>query len=239
MSAFADPELPGSIASLLRSQRQIALLLRDRLSRDAWRIVHRSLPRVRAGDADALRSATDTLIERFAAFARLTADSMSRTAAWRFLDIGIALERGSFMAQAALALVPGRASAEDLSALLDLVDGTEAYRSRYQIMPFIAPVLDMVLLDPVQPRSLAFQAARIVHHLETMPVLRSDGLAEPPVRMARSLRAEIEQLDAETLDHASVARLGAQIAGLSDAIGRRFFLQDETPAAVDGATLLA
>jgi uncharacterized circularly permuted ATP-grasp superfamily protein/uncharacterized alpha-E superfamily protein len=239
MTAFADTAQPGSIAALTRAQRQIALLLRDRLSRDGWRVVHRALPRVRGGDAEALRSATDTLIERFAAFARLTADTMSRTAAWRFLDLGISLERGSFMVQAALALVPGRASAEDLAALLDLADGTEAYRSRYLIMPFIAPVLDMVLLDPVQPRSLAFQAARIVHHLETMPVLRTDGMTEPPLRLARQLRADVERLDAETLDHASVARLGERIGALSDAIGRRFFLQDETPGTGDAAKLLA
>ena len=105
-------------------------------------------------------------------------------------------------------------------------------------MPFIAPVLDMVLLDPVQPRSLAFQASRIVHHLETMPVLRTDGLDEPPLRLARQLRAETDRLDAETLDHASVTRLGRQIAGLSDAIGRRYFLQEAAAEGAPGAALL-
>lgn len=239
MTAFTDADRSGSVATLTRRQRQLALLLRDRLSRDSWRVIHRPLPGVKGGDDEALRVATDTLIERFASFARLTADSMSRTEAWRFLDLGIAIERASFMAQAALALVPGRASAEDLAALLDLIDGTEAYRSRYLIMPFIAPVLDMALLDPAQPRSLAFQAQRIVGHLETMPTLRTDGMDEPPLRLARTLRADIERLDAVTLDHPSVASLGSQIAALSNAIGRRFFLQEEASVPGDTTLLLA
>ncbi|MDE2563627.1 MAG: circularly permuted type 2 ATP-grasp protein [Sphingomonadales bacterium] len=229
----------GSVAALSRRTQQIALLLRDRLGRDSWRLVNRPFPGFLPGNADSMAHAIDVLIERYAAFGRLTADTMSRTDAWRFLDLGIILERASLIAQSAQALVPGRASAEDLSALLDFTDTQAVYRSRYFAMPYIAPVLDIVLLDPAEPRGLAFQTARIVEHLEALPVLGESGLPEVPLRIARRLCSTIEGLDAERLTPRDLDVVLMLLAELSDAIGRRYFLQEGLPAARDGATFLA
>lgn len=229
----------GSVTTLSRRGQQIALLLRDRLGRDSWRVINRPFPGFLPGNADSMAHATDVLVERYAALGRLTADTMSRTEAWRFLDLGIVIERATMIAQAALALVPGKASAEDLSALLDFTDTQALYRSRYFAMPYIAPVLDIVLLDPAEPRGLAFQVARIVEHLEVLPVLSEDGLPEAPLRIARRLRAMIEGLEAERLTPRELDTVLVLLGELSDAIGRRYFLQEGVPAARDAATFLA
>jgi len=152
--------------------------------------------------------------------------------------MGISLERASLIVQASATMVPGSASAEDLAALLELVDGQSLYRSRYLTMPFIAPVLDMVLLDPVHPRGLAFQISRLAHHLATLPNLRDDGMMELPLRLVRELRGNLEGIIAENLDQITLQGIAERIAELSDAISRRYFLQEETnPAPGDMAFL--
>ena len=238
-TALIDRGQPGSVLGLARAGRSIALLLRDRLTRDSWRVIHRPLPSFSPEDPESIAAACDRLVERFAALARLTSDGMSRTPAWRFLDMGICLERGSMVLQSVQGMIPGSASAEDLGALLDLVDGHALFRTRYLTLPVIAPVLDMVLLDPLQPRGLAFQIARLVEHLEALPVLRDDGMMEPPLRAARQLQARLEGLEATAIDPKILGELRASLGELSDAIGSRFFLQEDGPPASDPSTFLA
>lgn len=235
-AALSDGDLPGSVASQLASARRLSLLLRDRLTHDLWRIVNRPLPEG-GSDVDALGAACDALIERYAAQARLLDDTMNRGPAWHFQQLGLRIERASMVLQSARALVPGTASADDLAALLDLIDAQAAYRSRYLAMPFIAPVLDMVLLDPAQPRGVAFQIDSVIAHLAALPTAREDGLSEVPMRLARSLRAWLEAADATTLDPGTLDHWLQGLNHLSDEIGSRYFLATMLPEA-DGAPFL-
>lgn len=223
--ALGEAKNNGSIVSLVTSVRQVARLLRDRLTLDSWRVINRPMPAYLASDSDSMAEAADRLIERFATLAGLTAESMTRTPAWRFLDIGLRIERASLTVQAAMSMVPGSASADDLAALLDLFDCQYLYRSRYLAIPFIAPVLDMVLLDPAQPRSLAFQVARLVDHIEALPVLSADGMPEAPLRQAQQIQSSIAALDAPLLDRATLEGLRGALFALSDAIAQRYFLK--------------
>jgi uncharacterized circularly permuted ATP-grasp superfamily protein/uncharacterized alpha-E superfamily protein len=237
-TALSDNEQIGSVRALAINGRQIALLLRDRLTRDSWRAIQRSMPSYIPCDLESMAGACDRLVERFAALARLLSDGMSRGPAYNFLDMGICLERGSMILQQVGAMVPGSASAEDLSALLDIVDGQSLYRTRYLTMPFIAPVCDILLLDPAQPHGLAYQLARIEEHLSDMPVVREDGMVEEPLRLARQMRARLEGLDADQIVPEVLASLQIDLAAISDAIGERYFLQVEEPVTNKSAGLL-
>ncbi len=237
-AALGSMDMPGSVHSSIEAVRQLALLLRDRLSRDVWRIIQRPMPFVRDGDIEAISGACDRLVERFSALSSLMSDTLVRGPAVQFLDIGRSLERSSIMAQAAGALALDRASHEDLSALVDLIDGENVYRSRYLVLPSRAPVLDMVLLDPAQPRSMAHQMRRLIDRLSALPSLREDGMIEEPLRIARSLNARIEGMAAGSIDKAIVQGLLRDLFALSDAIGNRYFLQDQGPQAKITASLL-
>lgn len=227
--ALGSREQSGSVRSISDRERRIAQLLRDRLTRDSWRAIQKTMPSYIPGDIDSMTLACDRLISRHAALTSLFADGMSRGPAWRFLDIGMRLERGSMILQAVQALYPGSASASDLSALLELVDGQSLYRSRYLTMPYIAPVFDMVLLDPVQPRGLAFQLLRIEQHLTTIPPLQEDGMPEPPLRLARQMRVRLEGIDAGSITSATLESLLEDLGKLSEAISKRYFLQEDAP----------
>ena len=229
-TALGDIERPGSVRALATRTRAIALLLRDRLTRDSWRGLQRSLPHYIPGDLDSMSAACDRLIERSAALARLTSEGMSRGPAWRFLDLGTCIERASVILQTVEGMVVGKPRARELAALLDLADAQMIYRSRYQAAPQLVPTLDVVLLDPAQPRGLALQTQRIVEHLASLPTLREDGLPEAPLRLARLLEARVVGLPAAAVDGAVLASLRADLRVLSDAIAQRYFLQEEGPA---------
>ncbi len=228
MEALSDETRAGSVRRLAGRAHHLAQLLRDRLTRDIWRILQRPFPFVEDGSADELIEACDTLVERYGAFVGLASDGLSHSAAWRFLDLGMALERASLNVQAARTIMPGSASAQDLAALLDLCDCLGIYRSRYLAMPTIAPALDMALLDPAQPRGLAFQIVRIGEHLDNLPQLRADGRPEAARTLARKLRADVEGARAEELVPATFDGWLATLGELSDAISRSYFLQQGT-----------
>jgi len=238
-TALGDREQSASVRGLAVRARQIALLLRDRLTRDSWRGIQRTMPAYIPGDLESMSGACDQLVERFAALARLTADGMSRGPAWDFLDMGMCLERGSIVLQAVQALTSGKPSHDDLAAMLELVGGLALYRSRYLAAPTIVPVIDQVLLDPTQPRGFAFQVVEIERHLAALPTIREDGMIEKPLRLVRQLNAKIEGLDAKDIDAEVIGELRAMLAALSDAIDNRYFLQEEALAAKDRASFLA
>jgi uncharacterized alpha-E superfamily protein len=184
-------------------------------------------------------AACDQLVERFAALARLTYDGMPRGPAWHFLDMGLCIERGSMILHSVMAMADPQATPEELAALLDLVDGHSTYRGRYLATPAFAPVLDLVLLDPAQPRGLAYQAARLEEHLAALPVLREDGMIEPPLRQARSFRARVEAINAEMLNPAELGHLRNELSRLSDLIDSSYFLQEDQQTSPEPPALLA
>jgi uncharacterized alpha-E superfamily protein len=67
-----------------------------------------------------------------------------------------------------------------LLLVLDIADSFMTYRSRYLLTPQLAPVLDLLLLDETNPRSVAFQLESLDDHLEKLPrgVNESAGSAE-------------------------------------------------------------
>ena len=226
--ALCDDASAGSVPPLLPREQGIAQTLRDRLSRDSWRALQKSLPGFEPDDTDSIALACDRVIERHAAAAALLAEGLGRAAEWPFLDMGLRLERASILLQATQAIFPGKASADDLSALLDLTDCQSLYRSRYLSMPFIPRVLDMVLLEPGQPRSLAFHIRAVEHHLRALPTSSPD--AEGPLAAAQALRTRIETLDPAQIGPMTLQSLHADLNALSTAITESYFLHSADAA---------
>jgi uncharacterized alpha-E superfamily protein len=82
----------------------------------------------------------------------------------------------------------------------------------------------MALLDPYNPRSVAFQTRRTTEHIATLPVLRQDGIPEEPLRLATRLSAEHDTEVADRLEDAGVLGIENRLIQLAEAIARRYFL---------------
>ena len=236
LTAFAraamEDEDHQSIAAINKLARCIGEGSRDRLSADMIRLLEAPFPSTR-GTLDR----AGALQRRYAALAGLSAEHMGRTAAWRFLDLGRRLERGVAIARAVRVFGLGGSSPDDLSTLLDLADSQISYRQRYLTGLARVPVVDLVALDPGNPRGLAFQAERVVEHLAALPVLADDGMAEAQQALAIQLSAEVATATAAALDADMLGGLERRMTTLSDAIARRYFLQGAEPLRAGGLTL--
>ena len=221
-----------SVAEINRHARRIGDGSRDRLSADMMRLLDAPFPSHRG-----MLDRAGSLQRRYAAIAGLSAEHMSRTAAWRFHDLGRRIERAGAIARATRTFgLPG-ASLDDLSTLLDLADSQISYRQRYLTGLARVPVVDLVALDPGNPRALAFQVARICEHLAALPVLDDDGMAENQQAAATELHAIVSVAKAAALNWETLNRIEQKLATLSDAIARRYFLQGAEPLRASGLTL--
>jgi len=114
-----------------------------------------------------------------------------------------------------------------LQLLLELCDSAITYQSRYMSALQPAPVLDLVLADPDNPRALAFQFAQAARLLHQAGCRSLAGEAEELVQRTGSLvdevlRAADPAARAAVLPEALLS-LGAGTNALSGGVARRFF----------------
>src|SRR5258708_21131734 len=148
---------------------------------------------------------------------------MNCGAGWRFLEMGRRDERAINTARFARQFAPDEAGNEDLDILLTLVDCQITYRSRYLVGPLLAPVRDLVVLDPYNPRSVAFQVSALNDHIASLPSLKEGGLIERPQRLAVALPAMLTTAEAASLDTQTLFELEPELLSPADAIGSHYF----------------
>jgi len=179
----------------------------------------------------------------------LAQENMTRGTGWRFLDLGRRLERAQFVVTGALE--PFAQSPIDWEAAmwvaLELCDSTITYRTRYlgQLQP--APVLDLIMLDDSNPRSLAFQLRTMEGHLDYLA--RASGVRVPalPPSLDQDLDAVVRQFagDEQVWRHEGLAvamlrdlaaETDQKLEALSEAITRAYFSHVPAAQAVGSPT---
>src|SRR5262249_8351441 len=152
----------------------------------------------RVGDAqDRLNQVVITL----SAFGGLVMESMTRGDGWRFLDIGRRLERAIQMTEL-LRTALERDSLIDhgvLEAVLEIADSSITYRSRYLTSLQADLVLDLLLVDEANPRSIAFQLARLREHIDQLPNSQTTIRRPPEARLTLSLLTTVQLADVREL----------------------------------------
>jgi uncharacterized alpha-E superfamily protein len=117
------------------------------------------------------------------------------------LDRGRRIERSRYAARLIRGLTTMGEPAESgvLNLLLELVDSTMTYRSRYKAIPQLPAVLDLVLADDSNPRSLIFQISEIEEHLAVMPLEEASGPVSAAQKIVIRLLAELRLADVRKL----------------------------------------
>ena len=234
-TAFRDPANYGSALSIARSARYAASVIRERLTQQTWQLIGRletiilDTPKRKLAESEILDFA-DEALTAIAALAGLFDENFNRGAGWIFYELGRRIERGINTCRIARQFAHQEATEHNLDILLDLIDSQITYRSRTLIGVALAPVRDMALLDPFNPRSVAFQAKLIAEHISGLPVLRQDGLPEEPLRLATLLNAELASEYADKLEDQRILAIEQRLAALAEAIASRYFLQGATHA---------
>ena len=241
LAAIFDPVRSGSLRNVVDHLQRLGMFVRDRTSNDMWRVLSRLNERLAmpatslvllAGDATAVLN--ETLLG-LAAFHGLARENMTRAQAWRFLDMGLRLERAIYLSTLLDATLRSP-QAEDpslLEAVLEVADSSITFRSRYNLLPHLPAVFDLVLLDDKNPRSVLFQINQLAQHFEYLPRDREAATGSGKQILADCL-TRLKQADARELSgrRASWAdsELGQTIVAilcelprLSDAIAADYF----------------
>ncbi len=240
-----DPKLPGSFRSTIKEAVRISSMVRDRIALDSLRVLSKlvevSRVTIRPIEAAAFDVVLilDNAIALLAAFAGLASESMTRTQGWRFLDLGRRIERAVQISASIRTLLPlkpaGRDETNALESLLFLHDSIMTYRSRYLASLQVPIVLDLLITDDTNPRSLVHQLATIAGHVEKLPrdEVQAGLAAEQRVALAvhNSVRLadvfELAQVDSKGERgglQRLLARVCEQLPKLSDAVSNRFLI---------------
>ena len=84
-------------------------------------------------------------------------DGMTRGTGWRFLSMGRRLERLTQLCAALETPIGERPLTAASTGCSSFADSTMTYRARYTVAPEWLPVLDLLVRDEANPRSVAFQ----------------------------------------------------------------------------------
>jgi uncharacterized circularly permuted ATP-grasp superfamily protein/uncharacterized alpha-E superfamily protein len=213
-SLLLDKHRVGSLASTLQSFGQVAMTVRDHWPTEIWRIID-AIQQDWADDEDTpgpgnyrTQDRLDHLIMQLVAFSGLTAESMTREAGWLMLDIGRRLERAlGLISLLRATLVPGIDDATKrqlMETVLVICDSLNTYRRRYHSYMHLPTVLDLILMDPQHPRSLAYQLHCLQQHVAELP------RAQETHRLGEDERTVLEAFTAVRLaDTVQLSKIGA------------------------------
>jgi uncharacterized alpha-E superfamily protein len=161
---------------------------------------------------------------------------MTRAQGWRFIDLGLRLERALHLCTLVDSTLrsPEADNPSLLEAVLEIADSSITYRSRYNLLPNAVAVYDLVLLDDTNPRSLLFQMNQLVKHFERLPRERESALPSPAQRLLIESVTRVRLLDPRDLGrlqngwHQSetaqaVRHVLADLPRISDAIAVSYF----------------
>jgi uncharacterized alpha-E superfamily protein len=244
LAMIYDPQARNNLASHIQQVRRVGWLLRDRISADSWRILNQlasqlsSSPPPEPMRTSAAQSLLDQAVTTISAFSGMVMESMTRGDGWRFLDIGRRMERAVQIVELIRHGLGFECEADSgqLELLLEVADSSITYRSRYLTSMQSELVLDLLLLDEANPRSLAYQLARLREHIENLPGSRALIRRPPEARIAISLLTAVQLAEArefmcmnsegsranlETL----LNRAASELRLLSETVTRRYFSQ--------------
>lgn len=150
---------------------------------------------------------------------------MTRAQGWRFLDMGQRIERALSLCtllQESLSAAHPRSQGL-LESILEIADSTLTYRSRYNLVPNLMAVYDLVLLDDTNPRSLLFQLLQLEKHLQRLPGKTAQGPASPDKRLLLQTLNALKLLDPNELG------VPGTVLNLSDTAGVLALVNESMP----------
>jgi len=233
---------PSSLRSQVNQVVSLSARVRERLSSDAWRVIQDVNNNFSSNDPgncslNDLLEITNTLIVNLSSFSGLISETVTRTDAYRFLNIGRRLE--SSLQTVGLLRVcltdPNDVTPEMLEALLEISDSIMTYASRHYANFQMPAVLDLLVLDEMNPRSLAFQLSQLLTNIESLPE-GSQSIVEGPIqKLAMDALQSVRMSNVERLSEVNSEgnrveltglfyKLGEQLPDLSTLISNQFFV---------------
>ncbi|MFV0427078.1 MAG: circularly permuted type 2 ATP-grasp protein [Beutenbergiaceae bacterium] len=177
-----DADLQGSVSFAVARSIRAATAVREQLSADTWMAlssIERALARERVRQSRGVQASVGLgpvlarCLEGLLALAGLGAESMVRDVGWWLMDAGRRMERAEHLVRMLRATVTQKRStvvdAMIQESVLISQESIITYRRRSQTHVRLDTLLELLLLDITNPRSLAYQLAQLRADLSNLP----------------------------------------------------------------------
>ena len=212
-SMLLDRHRTGTVAQSLGALSMAAQGVRDQLSEDLWMVladIERALAALAAHPHDQGLQMIDVgerVLSGLLAVAGIATENMVRDAGWYMLDSGRGLERAlQILALLRATICQERSPETDrtvLEAVLTAAESIVTFRRRYRAGAGVDALLQLLLVDPYNPRSVAYQLQRIRTDLRALP---NTSPTARPLRLLDSLAERVRTSDPLVLSEATDGR---------------------------------
>jgi len=240
-----DDTRTGSLSYNLSLFSQAVYAVRDHWSADTWRVL-RGIEEDWAAAAAApgtghlrMISALDSLITSMVAFIGLNRESISREQGWILLDTGRKIEQSLLLVNMLRATLPARCEEQveyDLQeSILVSNESLVNYRYKYRAPLRLSLVLDLLLLDPNNPRSLIYQLERLKTYLSGLPRTQAGNALSEHERLIWEAYSLLKLSDKDRLSQVDstgtryeelesfLTKMHGLLAAIPDSISKTYF----------------
>jgi uncharacterized circularly permuted ATP-grasp superfamily protein/uncharacterized alpha-E superfamily protein len=174
ISIMTDAKRPDSLVSTLSEVYRVGGNVRERLSADMMFLLGQIRDSIQIENSTLFLEYPAILtgcLELLSAFSGMERENITRGSGWLFMSLGRRLERAMYSARQ-LREITTPISERDwglLECLLEVADSSMTYRSRYYTTLQPLAVLDVLMADETNPRSLHFQLDHLVDLYQKLP----------------------------------------------------------------------
>jgi len=197
-SVVLDRHRAGSVSQSIGALSMAAQGVRDQLSEDVWMVlaeIERALNALAANPYDQglqLTDASERVLSGLLALSGIVSENMVRDPGWFMLDSGRGLERAlQVLALLRFTVCQERSPETDrlvTEAVLTAAESIVTFRRRYRLRVRLEGLVELVVLDQFNPRSVAYQLNRLRTDLLAIPS------TSPTARQLRLLDGLIERV---------------------------------------------
>jgi len=231
----------GSIAQSIQAFLANSYAVRDRLSLDTWRILDTISEEVQSMNKEDVSlqdiyHGLDNLIIKLMAFAGLNLDNMTREPTWSLLNIGRFVESATNNCVILKSMLGQSFDTEDknktiMEYTLRCSESLVTYRYQYRSTLMLEGILNLLLLDETNPRSLVFQISSIDAHIQEIPQIGiSVGLSAVRKTLLTALTkvrlCEVKtlvELDKESDEYSNLVEFLSEIIELLNEVSNKIF----------------
>jgi uncharacterized circularly permuted ATP-grasp superfamily protein/uncharacterized alpha-E superfamily protein len=173
-SLLTDTKRPDSLACTLAEVYRTGGTIRERLSADMMFLIGQLRDSIQIGSGTPFLECPGMLtdcLELLSAFSGMERENINRSLGWLFMTIGRRLERAIYLTRQ-LREITTPLTEQDwtlLECLLEVADSSVTYRARYYTTLQPLAVLDVLMADETNPRSLDFQLSHLADLYQKLP----------------------------------------------------------------------
>ncbi|WP_372988897.1 circularly permuted type 2 ATP-grasp protein [Sulfitobacter sp.] len=158
------------------------------------------------------------LLRQITGFAGLVHENMYRSDGWRFLSLGISLERAANIAQLLSQLVGDDAPDGALDLALEVGDSVVSYHARFSILANRWAITDILGVDDQNPRSIRYHVSRAKRHIAELPGQNDSHVLSDLARKILLLETTLAASAPSALTPAMLEKVKTDIWDIADAL---------------------